>query len=74
MPMIAEKDERPEEVAAELGLPPKVFALFGLCVGCPDPAAPTGIKPRLAQPAVLHREQYSLDAQRDAIRHYNARL
>jgi hypothetical protein len=51
-----------------------VFALFGLCVGYPDPAVPTGIKPRLAQPAVLHREQYSLDAQRDAIDHYNAAL
>ena len=65
---------KPEEVAAELGLPPKVFALFGLCVGYPDPAVPTGVKPRLAQPAVLHREQYSLDAQRDAIRHYDATL
>jgi nitroreductase len=65
---------KPEEVAAELGLPPKVFALFGLCVGYPDPAVLTGIKPRLAQAAVLHRERYSLDAQRDAIHHYNAAL
>jgi nitroreductase len=65
---------KPEEVASELNLPPKVFALFGLCVGYPDPTVPTGVKPRLAQPALLHREQYSLDAQRDAIRHYNAAL
>ena len=26
----------PEEVAAELGLPPHVMALFGMCVGYPD--------------------------------------
>jgi nitroreductase len=65
---------KPEDVATELGLPPKVFALFGLCVGYPDPAVPTGVKPRLAQPAVLHREQYSLEAQRDTIPHYDAVL
>jgi nitroreductase len=65
---------KPEAIATELGLPPKVFALFGLCVGYPDPAVRTGVKPRLAQPVVLHREQYSLDAQRDAIRHYDVIL
>ena len=65
---------KPEEIAAELGLPPHVFGLFGLCVGYPDPAAPTAIKPRLPQSAVLHRERYSLDAQRDAIRTYNTAL
>jgi nitroreductase len=65
---------KPEEGARELDLPPKVFALFGLCVGYPDPTVSIGIKPRLAQSAVLHREQYSLDAQRDSIRHHNAAL
>lgn len=48
----------PEAVAAELGLPPQVFATFGLCVGWPDPATPASIKPRLPQEVVLHREQY----------------
>jgi nitroreductase len=62
---------RPEEVAAELGLPPHVFAVFGLCVGYPDPSKPTAIKPRLPQAAVLHRERYSLEAQAPAIAHYN---
>ena len=46
------------EIAAELGLPPQVFPVFGLCVGTPDPARPTGIKPRLPPAAVLHIEQY----------------
>jgi nitroreductase len=58
----------PEEVAKELNLPPNVFAVFGMAVGVPDPATPTGVKPRLGQGAVLHREQYQWgEAQIDAI-------
>jgi nitroreductase len=49
---------KPLEVAAELSLPPNVFAVFGMTVGTPDPARPADIKPRLPQPVVLHREQY----------------
>jgi nitroreductase len=63
---------RPEDVAAELGLPPGVFAVFGLCVGYEDPARPAQVKPRLAQGAVLHREQYQLDEQLPLIRDYDA--
>lgn len=62
---------QPEEVAAELGLPKHVFAVFGLCVGYPDPEKPAAIKPRLPQTAVLHREQYSLKAQNDSIEQYD---
>ncbi len=65
---------RPEEVAAELGLPPQVFAVFGLCVGIPDPAVRTDIKPRLPQEAVLHREQYDPQAQHAAVASYGARM
>ena len=60
----------PEEVAALLGLPPHVFAVFGLCVGYPDPDNEAAIKPRLPQSAVLHRETYNL-AQEEAIADYN---
>lgn len=63
----------PEAVAAELGLPPRVFAVFGLCVGYPDPAHPATIKPRLPQTAALHRETYSLD-QDTAIERYNQEI
>jgi nitroreductase len=49
---------RPEEVAAEVGLPPLAAALFGLCVGHPDPARPGRVKPRLPQTSVLHHERY----------------
>ena len=54
----------PEQVAAELGLPPGVMAVFGLCVGHPDAAHPAKVKPRLPQSVVLHHERY--DASVDA--------
>lgn len=62
---------RPEAVAAELALPPDAFAVFGLCVGHPDPARPpAAVKPRLAQSAVLHHEQWSAAPEADAIARY----
>jgi nitroreductase len=48
----------PEEVAAEIGLPDGTFVVFGMTIGYPDPAVATGIKPRLPQSVVLHRERY----------------
>lgn len=65
---------QPERVAAELRLPPLAAPLFGLLVGRPDAAAPTTVKPRLGQSAVLHHETYSLDQQNEAIRRYDAIL
>ncbi len=65
---------RPVDVAAELGLPPGAFAIFGLCVGYPDPASPASIKPRLPPEAVLHREQYDAAPERDAVATFDARL
>lgn len=59
---------KPEELAKELDLPPNVFAVFGMTIGVPDPAANAGVKPRLGPAAVLHREQYQWsDAQREAV-------
>jgi nitroreductase len=65
---------RPEDVAAELALPPHVMPVFGLCIGYPDPAAPADIKPRLPQAAILHRETYSQAAPRASIDGYDATL
>lgn len=62
---------RPEEVAALAGLPPRAAVAFGLVVGWPDETAPAAIKPRLPQAAVLHREAYQLAAQRAAIVGYD---
>jgi len=66
---------RPAEVAAELGLPPRAFALFGHSVGRPDPARPTAVKPRLPQASVLYREQYGWSqAHAEAAESYNPRI
>ncbi|MER5479421.1 NADPH-dependent oxidoreductase [Streptomyces sp. NPDC002734] len=48
-----------QEFADELGLPPHSVAVFGLAVGRPDPTEEAGVKPRLPQTAVLHRETYN---------------
>ena len=62
---------RPEEVAAELQLPPRVVAVFGLCVGTPDPTQPAAVKPRPPQSVVLHNETYSLPAQAAGLETYD---
>lgn len=63
---------KPAEVAELLNLPPRVFAVFGMSVGIPDPARPTAVKPRLPQAAVLFRDRYDWgEAQRDAVRRYD---
>ena len=63
-----------EAVADELALPPLVMPVFGLCVGYADPAVATGIKPRLPQEVVLHRETYAAGLKHDALARYNAAL
>ena len=64
----------PEAVAAELGLPPEAFAVFGLTVGHPDRARASDVKPRLPQTAVLHRERYGVSAPAEELAHYNGAL
>jgi len=63
---------KPLEVAKVVGLPPHAFAVFGLVVGWPDPAAPPAqVKPRLPQAAVLHHEQYRMEPQVKAAAQYD---
>ncbi|MET3394314.1 nitroreductase [Variovorax sp. 1140] len=64
----------PERVAAELGLPPGVFAVVGLCVGRPDVSRPAAVKPRLPQSAVLSRERYSPSQTQGHVRNYDATM
>ncbi len=45
-----------------------------MCVGYPDPAIPTGIKPRLSQSTVLRHEQYSAASQSAAFTAYDSRV
>lgn len=65
---------RPEVVADLLGLPPNVVAVFGLCVGYPDPERPAEVKPRLSQRLVLHRERYDARLPQTALDHYEDTL
>lgn len=64
----------PAEVARELRLPARSYAVFGLVVGHPDPAVATAVKPRLPQEAVLHREHYSSEDQRAAIARHDGHM
>jgi nitroreductase len=61
----------PERVAAELGLPPRAMALFGMCIGRADPARPAAVKPRLPQQAVAFRERYAPDGELQLVRQYD---
>ncbi|MFG1393008.1 NADPH-dependent oxidoreductase [Xanthobacter agilis] len=65
---------RPEEAAQLLGLPPNVLAVFGLCVGYPDPDRPAQVKPRLSQRLVVHRERYDASLPQDALDAYETAL
>lgn len=67
---------RPEEVAAELALPERAFAVFGMTLGWPDAGRPASIKPRLPVDEVLHRETYRGDAQteRETVAAYDATM
>ncbi|MEZ2410332.1 NADPH-dependent oxidoreductase [Bosea sp. RCC_152_1] len=64
----------PVRVAAELKLPPRVFPVFGLCVGIPAPDVVTGIKPRLPQSLILHREHYAAARVQDGAEHYDTAI
>jgi len=65
----------PEAVSEELGLPNDTFAVFGMCVGHPDPAKPAEIKPRLAQSVVLHCERYeATEAEAVSVAAYDRRM
>lgn len=64
----------PERVAAELGLPPQVFPVFGLCLGYPDPQVVSGIKPRLDPALVLHRETYGAGFANGPVEAYDAAI
>ncbi|WES64586.1 NADPH-dependent oxidoreductase [Microbacter sp. GSS18] len=60
----------PEELSDLLGLPAGAFPVAGLAIGHPDPSDPAGVKPRLPQAVVRHRETYQTpDA--DAIAEYD---
>ncbi|RAH98266.1 NADPH-dependent oxidoreductase [Acuticoccus sediminis] len=62
---------KPLEVAKLLNLPQRTMAVFGMCVGYPDPDRPASVKPRIRQSGVLHRETYDADAAQPAVEAYD---
>lgn len=64
----------PEAVAQELNLPQRAFAVFGMCVGYPDPERTSSVKPRLPQPVVLHQENYDASLNGAPVEDYAARM
>ncbi|KAI1351478.1 Nitroreductase [Xylaria sp. FL0043] len=48
----------PDELAQLLKLPPRVIAVFGVAIGKPDHTKTRGVKPRLPQKEVLHKETW----------------
>ena len=67
--VIGDIRQNPLEVIAELGLPPYVFPVLGLCIGyaAEDP----GLKPRLPMRAMFFEERYDTNLE-DALKHYDA--
>ncbi len=61
----------PQELAALLGLPPRVIGLFGLTVGWPAGDDTSEIKPRLPQSGLVFHETYDSDARDAAVSDYN---
>ena len=57
--VIGDIRKNPREVIAELGLPPYVFPVLGLCVGYA--AEESGLKPRLPMRAMFFEETYNVD-------------
>jgi nitroreductase len=66
---------QPEVVSKELGLPPHVFPIFGMCVGHVDTSRPAAdIKPRLSQSVIVHHEQYTTEGEAEAVASYNGHM
>lgn len=60
-----------EDVATLLGLPPRAYAVVGLCVGYPAKTVTRHIKPRLSQNVVVHKERYNSEGEAAYITEYD---
>lgn len=70
--MIGAMRNAPLEVARLLKLPPKVFVVFGLCLGWPrEQPLP---KPRQSLDTVVHREVYDASGMEEALEAYDREL
>ncbi|HEX2687811.1 MAG TPA: NADPH-dependent oxidoreductase [Kofleriaceae bacterium] len=70
--MIGGVRNSPVEITHLLGLPPRVFVLFGMCLGWPRQRPPQ--KPRLPDGAVIFHERYDSTGMAQAIAAYDEDL
>ena len=70
--MIGAVRNDPERIAELLGLPERVYCVFGMCLGYPAEAPKQ--KPRMPQSGIIHRERYDLDAALAAVDAYDGEL
>lgn len=70
--MIGGMRNDPEAVAGILGLPKRVYVVFGMCLGYP--AAAPQQKPRMPVAGMVHRERYDAEAALAAVAGYDAAL
>jgi FMN reductase (NADPH) len=70
--MIGAVRNKPAEIAAILGLPARVYCVFGMCLGYVDEVPEQ--KLRMDFNAVVHREQYDADKMPDMVSRYDDAL
>lgn len=59
-----------KEIAEMINLPPLSYVTFGMAVGRPDASRTSSIRPRPAQPMILHYNQYDQGRYRDYLKDY----
>lgn len=59
-----------KDVAEMINLPPHSFVTFGMAVGRPDAGRTSSIRPRPAQPMVLHHNRYEQGRYRAYLKNY----
>jgi nitroreductase len=70
--MIGAVRNDPQAVARLLGLPPRVYCVFGMCLGYADAVPPQ--KPRMEFDLVVHRERYHEAGREQSLARYDAAL
>ena len=70
--MIGAVRNDPVRIAEILGLPKRVYCVFGLCLGWPEEAPIQ--KPRMPYQGIVHHEQYDAEAALGIIDDYDAAL
>lgn len=70
--MIGALRNDPKTTGEILGLPPRVFAVYGMCLGYPAEVPPQ--KPRMDFRAMVHNETYDASQLGPAVEQYNAAL